>query len=175
MIKFDVFNCFTASVQFTAEIDAEKSVPASIKLGLAIRWAHHNGASLVGANLIGARLDRASLDGANLDSARLDRASLVGANLDGASLVGARLDGARLGNQWIVQGATRSDGYAFFLQKLTADEEPMIKAGCRYFTLAQAKAHWTNTRRGTALGQETEIIIRSMVALACARGLIVAN
>ena len=90
----------------------------------------------------------------------------------GARLVGARLDGARLGDQWIIQGATRSDGYSFFLQKLTTDKEPMVKAGCRYFTLAQAQKHWETTRKGQKLLDETREIVRCMVSLAQVRGLI---
>jgi hypothetical protein len=49
---------------------------------------------------------------------------------------------------------------------LTADKEPIVKAGCRILTVSQAQKHWTVTRGGTALGEETEVIIRSMVALA---------
>jgi hypothetical protein len=48
----------------------------------------------------------------------------------------------------------------------------MVKAGCRYFTLAQAQAHWEKTRAGTALFKETENIVRSMVEIARIRKLI---
>jgi hypothetical protein len=64
----------------------------------------------------------------------------------------------------------RSDGYAFFLQKLRDDAEPMVKAGCRYFSLAAAQAHWEHTRKGTALFDETRAIVRAMVDCAHARG-----
>ena len=89
-----------------------------------------------------------------------------------AYLSGAYLGGADLGKQWIVQGTSRSDGYPFFLQMLTGDTEPMIKAGCRHFTVAQAQAHWTATRGNTALGRETENIVRSMFELARIRKLV---
>jgi len=88
-----------------------------------------------------------------------------------ANLCGANLGGANLGGQWIIQGQTRSDGYPFFLQKLTGDKEPMVKAGCRLFTVEEAQKHWTATRGGTPLGEETEIIVRSLVRLARVRGL----
>ena len=112
-----------------------------------------------------------SLRGANLYGADLGGAYLGGANLRGANLYGANLRDANLGGQWIIQGQTRSDGYAFFLQKLTADIEPMIKAGCRYFPVAQAEAHWTATRGGTKLGDETRAIVRALVDVAHIRGL----
>ena len=127
----------------------------------AVREAKLGGANLGGANLRGANLSGADLGGANLS----------GAYLSGADLSGANLGGAYLGEQWVIQGAHRSDGYPFFLQKLTGDTEPMVKAGCRHFTLAEAQKHWEETRAGTALFKETENIVRSMVELARIRGL----
>ncbi len=84
---------------------------------------------------------------------------------------GADLGGAYLGGQWIIQGQTRSDGYAFFLQRLTDDTEPMIKAGCRHFTTTQAREHWQTTRGGTPLGDETFAIIDCLVRTMEIRGL----
>ena len=165
-MKFDILNRFTGAVQITAEIECGDNELTSIKLGLAVRWAFKSGADLRGADLRGA-----DLRGANLRGADLRGADLSGADLRGANLRGADLSGADLGEQWIIQGATRSDGYAFFLQKLKDDSEPMVKAGCRYFTLAQAESHWTATRGKTALGRETEAIVRSMVSIAHIRGL----
>ena len=84
---------------------------------------------------------------------------------------GAYLRGAYLGEQWIIQGQTRSDGYAFSLQKLKENTEPMIKAGCRYFTISQAQAHWETTRAGQSLLAETRAIVRAMVDVMHIRGL----
>lgn len=156
LLKFDVLNRFSGKVQFTAEIDCAPDASASVKLGLAIKWAIKSGANLSGADLSCANLSRANLSGANLSCANLSCANLSGAYLSG---------------QWIVQGGVRSDGYAFFLQKLTADKEPMVKAGCRYFTLREAQAHWEKTRAGTALLTETRALVRAMVDIAHARGL----
>jgi len=99
---------------------------------------------------------RAYLDGANLA-----RASLVGANLDGASLVGANLAGANLAGAkindktaiGILRRATRSDGYEFFLWH--CQEGYFIKAGCHFLDMEAARQHWTTTRQGTALGDES--------------------
>ena len=98
-------------------------------------------------------------------------ADLRGADLGGADLRGAYLGGADLGEQWIIQGQTRSDGYAFSLQKLKENTEPMIKAGCRYFTISQAQAHWETTRAGQSLLAETRAIVRAMVDVMHIRGL----
>ena len=126
--------------------------------------------SLRGANLLGADLFGANLRSADLRGADLLGANLRGANLRGAELRGADLRGANLGNQWVIQGPARSDGYFFFLQKLKDDTEPMIKAGCRYLPIGDATKHWAETRGGTLLGDETMVIIDCMVALARIRG-----
>ena len=44
-----------------------------------------------------------------------------------------------------------------------------VKAGCRNFTLGEAWQHWTTTRGGTPLGDETLAIVDCLVALAKAR------
>ena len=119
--------------------------------------------NLRNADLRGADLYGADLRGADLRGANLRGADLRGADLRGADLSRANLYGADLGDQWIIQGQVRSDGYAFFLQKLTQDKEPMIKAGCRYFTIPEAQAHWEETRKGTPLFDETRAIVRAMV------------
>jgi hypothetical protein len=44
-------------------------------------------------------------------------------------------------------------------------------AGCRYFTEEQAIAHWTETRGGTRLGDESLLIVSHLVAMAKLNGL----
>jgi uncharacterized protein YjbI with pentapeptide repeats len=128
------------------------------------------GADLRGANLIGANLIGANLRGANLRGTNLIGADLGGANLGGANLGGANLIGADLGDQWVVQGSARSDGWHFMLTSFTG-EPVKVRAGCRNLTLAKAREHWTATRGGTDLGRETFMIINHMVMLARLRGL----
>jgi Pentapeptide repeats (8 copies) len=135
------------------------------------------GANLYSADLHNANLRYADLRGSNLRyadlySADLHNANLRYADLHSADLCYADLSGADLGKQWIIWGPVRSDNYAFFLQRLTQDSEPMVKAGCRYFTLPEARLHWQNTRGGTPLGVETFAILDCLEALAAARGLL---
>ena len=108
-------------------------------------------AYLVGAYLAGANLTRANLAGANLDRANLTRANLTRANLVGANLVGAKINEKTV--LGILRRATRSDGYEFFLWR--CQEGYFIKAGCRFLDMEAARQHWTNTRQGTALGDES--------------------
>ena len=176
MIKFDIHNRFTGAVQFTAEIECEETALRSVKIGLAVRWAIKNEANLREANLRGADLSEANLRGANLREANLYWANLREANLRGANLREANLRGANLSeanlygadsiSDRIIDGGIRSDGYRFLLTR--TDPGPWrIKAGCRNFTLDEAREHWTRTRpEGDPLGDETRLIIAHMVAVA---------
>jgi len=122
-------------------------------------WLKGNGgkrANLAGANLARASLVGASLVGAYLAGANLARASLAGANLAGANLDGASLVGAKINDKTaigILRRATRSDGYEFFLWH--CQEGYFIKAGCHFLDMEAARQHWTTTRQGTALGDES--------------------
>lgn len=53
-----------------------------------------------------------------------------------------------------IKMASRSDGHSFFL-KDCGEHGYMLEAGCRWFTMTEAEKHWTETRKGTDLGQET--------------------
>ena len=145
-MQFEVTNRFTGAVQFVAEIECDENASRSVKLGLAVRWAVKT---------------RANLSGANLSRADLSRADLSYANLSGANL-----SGAEQGDDRIIDGGLRSDGYRFFLTR-TEPGEFRVKAGCRNFTVKEAKAHWDETRpKGEALGDETRLIIKHMLAIA---------
>jgi hypothetical protein len=108
------------------------------------------------ADLAGANLAGANLAGANLAGAKLAGANLAGA---GANLAGAKLAGR------IIDGGIRADGYRFLLTR-TEPGEWRVKAGCRNFTLAEAREHWGASYGRTELGAEALAIIDHMVALA---------
>ena len=114
-----------------------------------------SGAVLSGAVLRGARLSDAVLTGAVLSGADLSGARLSGAVLSGADLSGARLSRATV--KRLLRRATRADGYEFILWE--CQEGFFIAAGCRWFTMAEARQHWTATRAGTPLGDETMDIL----------------
>ena len=131
-MKFDVKNCWTGDVQFTADIEATDDTPESVKLGRAVVWGHKNGANLNRAILERASLERASLYRANLDGANLDGANLDGANLNRASLDGASLDGASL------YGANGINGWIKCIQIETYPicyTAEVMQIGCENHTL----------------------------------------
>ena len=99
---------------------------------------------------------------ANLRDANMRGAYLGGADLRDANLHGANLHGANL----LCLGQ-RSDGYWFYAQP--TEYGLKIKAGCHYFLMSEARAHWTQTRAGTALGAETMAMLDYAETLAAIR------
>ncbi|MBA4164320.1 MAG: hypothetical protein C0510_06770, partial [Erythrobacter sp.] len=53
--------------------------------------------------------------------------------------------------------AVRSDNYTFTVAP--TPEGPRVIAGCRYFSFEEAREHWSKTRGGTPLGEETFAIL----------------
>ena len=123
-----------------------------------------SGADLRVSNLSLADLRHADLSGANLSGAYLCGADLNGAYLYGACLRDANLKGVRLHDTaGLMLIGTRSDGYDFYA--VQHDNTLMIKAGCHWFTLAEAYAHWSTARPiGTQLGDESRMILDHGVA-----------
>ena len=114
---------------------AREAVKAAVKDGANLTRAHLYGADLTRAHLSGAHLTGADLTGAYLYGADLTGAHLSGAHLSGAHLSGAHLSGAtgiiRIGpiDGWEMYAVQRSGG-------------PRIKAGCRWFTVGEARGWW---------------------------------
>ena len=72
------------------------------------------------------------------------------------------------GDAWVstkIICATRSDGYTFLITP-TKDKSLCVIAGCRYFTFMQAREHWTKTRGGTQLGDESLAILNHLEVMA---------
>ena len=114
-----------------------------------------SGADLSGANLSGANLSDAILRGANLSGANLSGAILRGADLSGADLIGAILSGADLSGANLdstdlsdahsILTAGPCDGWMMYA--VQHDDGIRIHAGCRWFTVAEAVAHWHGQER----------------------------
>ena len=127
--------------------------------GADLRGANLSSADLRDADLSSAYLRGAYLRGADLRGANLRDADLRGAYLRGADLRDANLRGADLRGAGVIDCGQRSDGYQFFIH-VTAKDQPMLIAGCRYITLVEARAHWAKTRpEGQRLGDESRALL----------------
>ena len=175
-MKFEIKKRFNSDVAFIADIDCDDRVSASIKLGLAVKWALKAKADLSGVYLRGADLRWASLRWADLRWADLSGASLRWADLSGADLRWADLRGAYLrwadlSGAYLIDGGQRSDGWRFV--GWVKDGVLQIRAGiCRNFTITEARDHWDRTRGGTPLGDETMAILDHIERVAKIRGLV---
>ena len=125
--------------------------------------AYLSGANLCWADLRGTDLSEADLSGADLRGADLCWADLPGANLRGANLSGAVLRGADLSGAALSEvvlyeanlrwaGLSEATGIhdaghdlrGFrFVGVAGHPDGPMVAAGCRWLTLAEARFHWS--------------------------------
>ena len=102
-----------------------------------LRRACLRDADLRYADLCEANLRRADLRWANLRGADLSGADLCEADLRGADLRGVNLLGA---TGFMLLPAQDPRGYNW--PHAVLHDEWMIRAGCRFFTIEQAKQHW---------------------------------
>ncbi len=177
MIDFDVKDRWSGEVMFTASIAADEDTPRGVKIGLAVKWAlgakkplarayltgaNLAGANLAGANLAGADLTGANLAGADLTGANLDGADLTGAYLTGANLTGANFDGANVRGDLVTRVIARLnreiDPYSFVAFELQAGGVKVL-AGCRWFTIAEYRAHVAANYPDTDKATETARIL----------------
>ena len=124
-----IHRCWTGAVMFTADVEAGLST-AGLKLGAAIKIAIKAGVSLGEADLCGAYLRGADLGGADMS----------GAYLRGADLRGAYLRGACLNE--VISLLDCGTPYSWRIVVVRHDDGVRIAAGCRWFTFAEAVAHW---------------------------------
>ena len=135
--------------------------------GAYLRKANLSGADLRNANLSGANLYGANLGNANLSNADFSNADFSNAYLGNANLSNADFRGANLGDSDLISGGQRLDGYEFYGQ--IKDGELWIKAGCRYFSIDEARRHWNETRKDTTLGDETFLRLDMIESIAKTR------
>jgi hypothetical protein len=123
----------------TVSIACDPAAPFGVKLGLAVRAAYASVADLRDADLSGA--------------------VLRGAVLRDAVLRDADLSGAKITR--ILASANRGDGYTFYAFELEAGGVK-IKAGCRWFTVSEFRAHilakYPDTDKATETGDILDFI-----------------
>ncbi len=104
-----------------------------------LRFADLSNAYLSNACLSNANLRNTDLRGADLSNACLSNADLSNTDLRNACLSNANLRGANLEHNKTVIYACLG-GYVMFMNE--REGKLMVKAGCRYFDVAEAREHW---------------------------------
>jgi len=127
--------------------------------------------SLFGLDFTGSDFSGANLQDVYFILSNMRECDFTNANLRGVDFSNAGLSNIITAPQWIIQGQVRSDGKAFFLQRLTDDDTPMVKAGPIYLSVLAAVA-WYSAVEGTRGNlEETRIIIQALIDTAKALGL----
>lgn len=168
------------SVQLGAALEIAANAGANLSHanleGADIRGADLRGAKLSGAGLSGVILHRANLSGADLqgailENANLEHASLLKANLKNANLRRASLRCADLEDANLIDAGQDERGYRFVA--VPHDDGIRIAAGCRWFTLQEAREHWDGNRRETHA--ECRARVEMLAQIARLRGWVVAE
>ena len=157
-MKYEIKHRFAGTVQFTAEINCDENESDPIKLGLAVKWGLKNKSNLRNADFSNAYLRKADFSNADFSNAYLGNANLSNADFRGANLGDS---------DHLISGGQRLDGYEFYGQ--IKDGELWIKAGCRYFSIDEARRHWNETRKDTTLGDETFLRLDMIESIAKTR------
>lgn len=179
-MKFPIKSRWTGDAIIEVDLDASLDTASmAARMGAAVNIAIESGACLRYANLRDADLGDANLRDADLRDVDLGDANLAGANLGGANLGGANLHGAYLAganlrDADLIDGGQRVDGYRFI--GWIKDGALWISAGCRDFTMDEARKHWGSTEyRDRALGDEALAILDRIEATARIRAMVEAN
>jgi hypothetical protein len=135
-MKQEIRDRWSGEIKFTAEIEANPTMPLGVRIGLAVKWAIKTGADLTGANLT--------------------RADLTRADLTRADLTGAKVHGEEI--KRLIASASRSDGYVFYAFEMMAGGVK-IMAGCRWFTPKEYRIHIRTEYPATDKGVETGRIL----------------
>ncbi len=139
-IAYEATNAATRRAAVTAAGAAGAALTGADLTGADLTGANLRGADLRGADLTGANLRGADLRGAYLTRADLTRAYLAGADLTRAYLRGADLTGADLARADGVLAIGPIDTWIMYAVRFPYG--PRIKAGCRWFTEAEARKWW---------------------------------
>ena len=184
---YNILNRFSGEIQCSVEIECAVDALPSMKLGLAVkvaikenkdlsgsdlsrldlRWSNLSRLDLSRSDLSGSNLRKSNLSGSNLSGSNLSGSDLSGSNLSGSNLSGSDLSDTKYNNDiisHIVARATRLDGYEFFA--FATDNGIKIKAGCKYLSIKEAKAHVAKNYPNTPKAIETLSIIRHIESMA---------
>lgn len=140
-----------------ADIDVSKLCLEDVNLsGANLSHANLQGASLIRVNFNQADLRYANLNGANLYDSSFDQARMTGADVTDCNLDDTTLGAADAKYMYgIIMLAELND---YFVWAYPRGQEKLlrIRAGCRDFTLAEARDHWSRDDAGTlpASGRE---------------------
>ena len=136
----------TVAYESQSATSLKEAVAEAVRQGVSLAGADFFGADFFGAHFSLANFSGADFSGAHFSGANFSRANFSGANFSGASFYGVHFFG--------VEGILHVgpvDGWDMYAVRW--DDGPRIKAGCRWFTVSEAREWWG---RGGAAGNKPE-------------------
>ena len=136
----------TVAYESQSATSLKEAAEEAVRQGVSLARAHFPGAHFSGANFFGAHFSGADFSRANFSRADFSLANFSLANFSGASFYGANFFG--------VEGILHVgpvDGWDMYAVRW--DDGPRIKAGCRWFTVSEAREWWG---KGGAAGNKPE-------------------
>ena len=146
----------TVAYESQSATSLKEAVAEAVRQGVSLAGVHFSGADFSGADFSGANFSGtdfslANFSGANFFGVHFYGADFSLANFSGASFSGASFYGA---NFFGVEGILHVgpvDGWDMYAVRW--DDGPRIKAGCRWFTVTEAREWWG---KGGAPGNKPE-------------------
>jgi hypothetical protein len=151
----------TVAYESQSATSLKEAAEEAVRQGVSLARAHFPGANFSGAHFSGADFSLANFSGANFSGANFS-----GANFSRANFYGANFSGAEG-----ILHVGPVDGWDMYAVRW--DDGPRIKAGCRWFTVSEARKWWG---KGGAPGNKPEhgplmlAGLEALLALAKAHG-----
>ncbi|MGL5735485.1 MAG: hypothetical protein ACRCYS_11515 [Beijerinckiaceae bacterium] len=124
------------------------------------------GGTIKGGTIKGGTIWGGTIEGGTIKGGTIEGGTIWGGTIKGGTIEGGTIKGGTITQQPL--SISRSDGFFFTLNMI--DGQPMVGAGCRFFTFEQSRIHWQKTRGGTPLGDETFVILEHLELIAKATG-----
>ena len=151
----------TVAYESQSATSLKEAVAEAVRQGVSLAGANCSEAHFSGAHFSGANFFRADFSGADFSRANFSRADFSLANFYGADFSLANFSGANFSgasfygaNFFGVEGILHVgpvDGWDMYAVRW--DDGPRIKAGCRWFTVTEAREWWG---KGGAPGNKPE-------------------
>ena len=156
---------------------ASGTIEGGIIRGGTLRGGTLRGGIIRGGTILGGTIEGGTILGGTIEGGTILGGTLRGGIIRGGTIWGGTIERGTIwgGTIWggsVVKvtppSAGRSDGY-MFLVLAQEDGTVRVTAGCHNFTFDEARAHWSATRGGTPLGDETFRILAFLEAQYAAR------
>ena len=146
----------TVAYESQSATSLKEAVAEAVRQGVSLAGAncseaHFSGANFSGANFSGANCSEANFSRANCSEANFSRANCSEANFYGANFFGADFYGVNFFGAEGILHVGPVDGWDMYAVRW--DDGPRIKAGCRWFTVSEARKWWG---KGGAPGNKPE-------------------